>query len=79
MHVRLQAQFDMAILHFLEVVVFLFVFFGLGSDCGDHLIDDVVEDFDLINADFDAIRQLILRMVCLFEPCVRCDLFQAVS
>ena len=75
----LQAQFDMAILYFLEVVVFFFVFLGLGGDCGDHLIDDVVEDFDLINADFDAIRQLILRMVCLFEPCVRCDLFQAVS
>ena len=75
----LQAQFDMAILYFFEVVIFLFVFLGLGGYCGDHFIDNVVEDFDLINADFDAIRQLILRMVCLFEPCVRCDLFQAVS
>ena len=75
----LQAQFYMAILYFLEVVFFLFVVFGLGGDCGDHFVDDVVEDFDLINADFDAIRQLILCMVSLFEPCVRCDLFQAVS
>ena len=55
MHVGLQAQFDMAILYFFEVVVFLFVFLGLSGDCSDHLIDDIVEDFDLINADFNTI------------------------
>lgn len=44
-----------------------------------YFVDDVVENFDLINADLDTVRDFLLGLVSLFEPGVRHDLFKPVA
>ena len=45
-----------------------------------HFFDYVVEDFDLVNADFDALRELLRRrLVCLLKPRVRHHLLKTIS
>ena len=66
MDVRLQAEF-----HVGEVDLDLF--------CRMHLSYNVIEYLYLIDTDFNAIGQLIRRVVCLLEPSVRHDLFETVA